>query len=726
MGDPVTPAVQVLDIRDGGPDLSYLDKLDPASAHRLGLPGRIVVVDTTGNLLVHHDRYQRLLSLPHVRAVVCVAVGPIDDGGRGISLRQSAAFRAGGVTLWVGDERGSRWAGGSARPEPVVDGPDVLSDLIGALSDGEVFDEVYETVRQVPYQTACPGLDIVRPPLDDADLLLVRREVLATLAEHSVPGLPPPAAPLPPRAGARLEPALDVVVPGSPLAKDRQALRQAVESAVTAAKAVARPSGLLRTGTGADTTRIHTAFDTRLARIDEMLTLMDGRQTGHSEAELSRLGVPAADPADHRRLAGQLRELVRTELTRGRSLRDLSANLRALANRNMAPDHQKFRGELASLHRHLAPARIRLRRSHWLAPAAALAVLTALCAGVVTALASWPGGAGVAVAGLVLSAAFAVRAPGLPPRAPLALLIGTSAAAAAGLLAGALPSRAGDGSPAGVLSVAAALAVLVAGASAAWHHTSAKWLAELRLAETREAVERVEALVEGKVAEHVRGVAHRRRLADAALALAADTGKLAGLYRARAGSQPAARGGSPSDVLPDLVPVLREDLISLVLQALEDHLTAVGTEATLTAAPENIVATAELELSEYEKFLATHGIYRTPPVVDKNGAREHLSLGFWQRSDAAARVLRTDGRTEFVQLCRIGDIRALDIAWRSVRVLRFAPETARRALRVAGDESVLTTESEVVGALRLVPLGAGRVVHEHPAATTDEGDGSLS
>ncbi|WP_156081345.1 hypothetical protein [Amycolatopsis vancoresmycina] len=719
----MTPAaVQVLDIRGGGPDLSFLDSLDRAGAHRLGLPGRVVVVDATDCLLANHDRYQRLVSLPHVRAVICVAVGPLHHDDE-VSLRQSAAFRSAGVTLWVGDERGSRWAGGTSRPLPVLDGPEVLPDLVCALGSVEIFDEVHAAVQQVPYQTACPGLNVVRAALDRESLRAMHRVVLADLADRSAAELPAPAAPAPPRAGAQADPALDVVVPGSPLGKNRQALRQAVDTTADAAAAVARTAGLLRGGPPVEPARVRAAFDGRLDRIDDLLVLMDRQAAGHGGEELTRLGVPAGDPPDHPRLAGQLRELVRAELSRGRSLRDLSATLRAVANRSMAPDVEKFRAELRSLRRHLTPEAIRLPASAWLGPAAVTAVLAGLCAGVVTWLASWPAGAGVALAGTLLVALFAVRYPGRSP-GPGTLLPAVAAAAlvaAAGAYAGTLPPPADTGPPGAVPAVVGAVAVLAAGVSLAWRRATAKWLAALRIPETREAVQRAESLVAAKITEHVRGMAHARRLTDAALALASDTGALADLYRLRAGPE----SGQRIEVLPDLVTVLREDLITLVMRALDDQFATIGTDVALSPTPAELTADAERELGAYEQFLDDHGIYRKPGPAGDGGARDRLNLAFWQRSEAARRALRTDGRGEFVQLCRIGDIRALDVGWRGTRVLRFAPEAAQRALVGAGDEPVLTADLELAGALRLVPLAAGRVVHQHPAATgRDEEDGS--
>jgi hypothetical protein len=54
MGNPMIKSdedVLVLDIRDPGPDQSFMDNLTKVEAHRIGLVDRIVVVDNTHTLV---------------------------------------------------------------------------------------------------------------------------------------------------------------------------------------------------------------------------------------------------------------------------------------------------------------------------------------------------------------------------------------------------------------------------------------------------------------------------------------------------------------------------------------------------------------------------------------------------------------------------------------------------------------------------------------------------
>ncbi|SEC26055.1 hypothetical protein SAMN04489727_3130 [Amycolatopsis tolypomycina] len=710
-------AVKVLDIRDGGADLSFLDKLNRASAHRLGLTARVVVVDNTQSLLDNHLRFQRLVSLHHVRAVICVAVGPIDVGGE-ISLRQSSAFRAAGVTLWVGDEWGSTWAGGGARPEPIVDGTPALPLLVAALGSPQVFDEVYETVRRVPYQAACPGLDVVRPRTGGADLDAVRATLLEELAQRSRSAGPVAGVPGPARARSPLDPVRDVVTAGSDLDVGRRALRDAVAAMADQAAATAATTGLVRAGGAVDTDRLRRAAAGHFGALDRMLNLMDRESAGQDAgADLRRLGVPAADPPDHPRLAGLMAGLVREELGRGRSLRDLSTALRRVSNRSMIRDTDVVRAELASLREVFEARPAAAPRRVWAVPAAiGSAVAALLAAGAAWASASVVAGGVAALLWSALLALFLFHLPGTGSatgtRAGL-LGVGTVAVAAAayggwtGATAEVVPA------PGAAAAAAAGLVVLTA---VLWCRAATAWLVALGLPDLDRALGRAEAITTERVADHVRSLEHRRRLSDAALLLASDGNALADFYLARAAERRAGGQGRTAEIPAELRAVLRGDLVSLVLRALDEHLRAIGSAAVLAADPSGVTTKAARDLAAYEAFVAGHGVYDRPPMIEDDGFRAELNQGFWQSSDAAKRILRSDGRAELTQLCQVGDIHALDVSWDHVQVLRFAPAPAQRVLLEAGSGAdVVTTNLDMAGVLRLVPLGAGRVTHEYPA-----------
>lgn len=709
----------VLDIREQGPDLSFLDKLDKRTAHRLGVVDRVVLLDNTGSLVGNHDRYQRLVSLSHVRAVVCVAVGPIDVDGE-VVLRQSSALGTTGVTLWVGDEWGSRWAGGTDRPHPITEDPPNLPDLTAALRSPQVFDRVVAVVRQVPHQTVCPGLAVVRPTVSADELRHLRAAALDDLVDHDTAVHPWPLPPVPARADAPVDPARDLISPDSRLWQGRAAVRRAVRSTLDAAAGAPGFQGLLSGRPRVAPAALGQAFSAHLADLDELLDGLERAATGTGGGRLDRLGVPPADPPRHPELAEDLRALVRVELRAGRSLRGLATHLRRLSNQEESSG--SARAELAGLratleHRLRAPAPPPL----WPGPLAVVSALAALTTAATVWLAgSALAGAGVGLLWTVLVALLAWRLPGRSSLTPEHLLAVGAAplAALAGALVGSLLPAADVPTAGATLVTGAALAIAVATVLALWRHVVTTWVKGLRLDEAGQIAGRIESIVDERVREHVRTLTHRRRLVDAALLLASGSAELARLYGERAAADRAGGSVVPRGPVPELAAVLRGDLVELVVRSLERYLTAIGADSPLATESQALVAEAARDLRDYDEHLDARGIHSPPPMVTDNPARDLLRLALWQRSDDARRVLRSDGREELAQLCQIGDIRALNVAWRDVTVLRFAPAAVQRI--VLGDTAsadIITTETDMIGVLRLVPMSAGRVAHEHPTHT---------
>jgi hypothetical protein len=712
--------VRVLDIRDHGPDMSFLDKLDRHTAHRLGLVDRVVVIDNTHSLLDNHLRFQRLVSLSHVRAVICVAVGPIGEND-GIELRQSAALGQAGITLWVGDEWGSRWAGGTDRPRPITDGPPTMSDLVAALADKQVFDAVFDTVRAVPYQTACPGLDLVHPAVDVDDLRLLRTQALDELVQHSTTSAPWPPVPVAPRQRDPLDPSRDRIRPGSPLGQSRQALRQAVDQLVSASTSAGTLRALFTGRSDLDTSALVSAFDKHTGQVDSMLMLLD-REAGGQDVtdQLSALGVPPVDPSDNSALAADLRELLRRELREGRSLRDLSAHLRRVSNQNMPEGSGQTRVDLTGTGGLPAEVRTPFRPSVWPMPATPLLTLAAIA----TATATWisssvPAGATAGLIWSALIALFLLRLPGRkssPPNgADWAAMAGGVAAAVVGVAGGMVLPAVDVPAPVDLIIAPAAAGLALVAVATAWRAVVGGWVRHLAARRVRQVIRRVESIVDERVQDHVRSLQHKRRLSDATLLLASGLAELARVYGANV---TAPERAPQSKAAAELLAVIQGDLSSLTMRALDSYLIMISTGSPLTTDKEALVAAAKHDLAEYHRYLDSHGIHGTPPMVDENTARETLALRLWQKSEAGRRVLRGDGREELVQLCQTGDIRALNVAWKDVHVLRFAPPAVQRiVLGAAAAPDIIATDVDMVGLLRLVPLGAGRVTHEQPTYT---------
>ncbi|RSM69640.1 hypothetical protein DMH04_45805 [Kibdelosporangium aridum] len=714
------PLVRVLDIRRDGPDMSFLDKLDRVTAQRRGLVDRVVVIDNTHSLLDNHLRFQRLVSLRQVRAVICVAVGPIDDGE--VALRQSAALQTAGVTLWVGDEWGSRWAGGTDRPRPITNGPPALPDLIIALSDRGVFDEVFEAVRLVPYQAACPGLDVIRPAADAAELRFLRAKALDEFVRHSLTG--PVTSPVQVKRHD-VDPGQAVIASDSPLEESKQALRRAIDAMAAAAAAAPGFQALLTGRPRVDTAAAVAAFDNHLAQIDELLTLLDNESAGQGSADRLRgFGIHPVEPSDNPALATELRELVATGLRDGRSLRDLAADLRRISNQSGQGGSGQARAELAAAAASL-PSRTYgpAGPAIWPVPMTAMALLT----GFVTAAATWLASSSLAggAVGLVwaaLIALFVWRLPGWVPsgqrRSDWAAIAGGPVIAAIGVLVGSLLPSAGVPDEGVVIVVAAAVVVAFGATAAAWRYTIGRWTRTLRVVKTRELAARVWSIVEKRVRDRADSLRRGRRLSDATMLLAAGVNTLGQVYSERVARDRPPEQTSHGTAMAELLTVLRGDLVSLAVRALDDYLLVVGTDSPLTTTdPDALRVTAERDLSEYQDFLDRHGVHNRPPMVGESSAREALSRALW-RSDAGRRLLRSDGREELVQLCQAGDVRALNVAWKDIHVLRFAPAAVQHIVSDGpASADVIATGLDMIGLLRLIPLGAGRVVHEQPTYT---------
>ncbi|MFL6118861.1 hypothetical protein [Actinophytocola sp.] len=717
--------VRVLDIRDDGPDLWLLDKLDKSTAHREGLTDRVVVIDRTESLMDNHIRYQRLVSLTHVRAVICVAVGPLARGGD-IALRQSAAFAAAGVTLWVGDEWGSRWAGGSERPRPITpDGTPTLPDLIAVLSSPRVFDEVFTTVRQVPHQAVCPGLAVVHPSVSAEELRFLRTQALDDLVQHTTATTAWPPAPAAPRDGEPVDPVRDVIATDSPLGRSRRESGRAVKEVTAAAAELPRLGTMVFGGGRVDPTVVAAALDAHLDRVDELLAQLDRHATGQGGPDqLRKLGVPAADHSDNPTLAEVLRRSVLTGLGAGHSLRDLAVHLRGVANKTVSEGTAAARAEVASMRNGVPGAtRAPTPPAVWpspMAPVAATAALTGSAAAWLSS--SFPVGVAVGLVWVVLTTLLLFRLPGLPPAGAaragwvaVAMLLGLCGAAYVGTR---LPWAVAPPTSVVVAGVGIALAAAVCATGLAWRHVTTGWLRGLRLADVRRLLTRATALVDDQVRDHVRTWEHRRRLADAALLLASGATELARLYTDRVTRDRAQGATAHGPVAAELLSVLHGDLVELTMRALADYLHAIGTDTPLTTDPARLADTARRDLTEYHAFLDAHSVHAQPPMITGTAPRESLSRVLWRRSDDGRRVLCGDGREELTQLCEAGDIRALNVSWHDTRVLRFAPAHAQRVLLATGAPlDVVTTDTDLVGMVRLVPLASGRVVHEHPVVT---------
>ena len=122
---------------------------------------RLLVLDDTAKLVRHTPIYERLVTARRVEDLLCVALGPRAEGGRGLKLPGNLGGTQGSGVLWVSDPGGIDWrvaasAIAMGHPSGSKSG---LEHLVELLSVDEVFDRVHAVMTtRVPGRVASPGL----------------------------------------------------------------------------------------------------------------------------------------------------------------------------------------------------------------------------------------------------------------------------------------------------------------------------------------------------------------------------------------------------------------------------------------------------------------------------------------------------------------------------------------------------------------------------------------
>ena len=691
--------VDVVDLRPGSASGTTLDALTAAS--------RVVVVDRSEHAGDNHAHYQRIATIGQVREILLVLVGPIatDEDGRAV-LRQSAMLGAQSTTLWVGDERGSRWEGGTDHGrQPESDAADAVEDLLEVLRSRRVFDEVVGLVRRIPFQAACPALDVVHPSVRPAELTSLLRRALRQLSgvDDGPAAADEPTPPVVATAAA-------AVTPGSRLDQARSAARQRLAAAVRATADLRRWNGPWSPG-GAATRDLVAAADTAVERHRtlalEAVALAE-RLPVPDDAALEAVGVPRPHPVDHGAVAAAMRGLLESRL-HGGSLPLVGRSLRQLANRQAHHDADT----------RAVAARVVLEqpvpKTAWPAVLAVLPVALATCfiaAGQPSA--GTIAGPALAVLWLGLAAVLlSRRPPGGPPTAPA--VGGVAVAAAAGTALGLLGPVWPALPTAGEAAVVTACALVpFAALGALWRAQVDRWTASLALAAGQALTDRLAVLVDRSVVTRQATADLRRRTADAALLLAGGCDDVRDVFAATCADGPVDEE-PPTGHHHDLLEVIHRDLELIGTAALEDCLDAIASGAPLTADAGLVASRARDLTKEYVEYLGRSGVHRRPPVGDAD-ARRDLEAAFWEDSAHARRVLKATGREEMRQLCHVADLRRLNSDWSGVGVVRFAPEHVRDLFGVMGEE-IVDTDRDVVGVLRLVPLRPGVVRRVQPTAS---------
>ncbi|MEO3813189.1 hypothetical protein ABGB17_29660 [Sphaerisporangium sp. B11E5] len=735
MTEGMEPEVLLLDIRDRD-----LGDEGWAAVGRHADRGRVLIVDRVDRLAGRGPFYERILGTRAVRAVLCLVVGPADDGG-GVALRLSPAMAASEVaaTLWAGDLTGVEWDMDRGHAYAGRGDPDRnLLQLQQVLLLPEIFDTVVAQTRDIPDRVASVGFTVMSGHFGDellADALSggLERLIGGADAARSHPGAAAdlaaadrsPGRVLAVLAGASGHEPPDPLVPGEPLAARRDAALWHVRDLGTLRSELEAVTALLRTGPSASAAgKLSTAGTALRAFRDDAGRLFDEADgfDGEDHAvrdRLRRAGVRVdADP----RLgdpAEALRDLVRSEFRRTVSLHTLAVRLRAYAA-HVAPGgsgaHRprlarecpdRLLGELSGP----SPFLLDPMRAGLLAAAAALGFVAGLALGpladslmgallrllgvIVVVAGAW--GAGVALLHAKVPEAYGEHGwAGLPGR-PLAA---HGAAAALGVLAGHAVWRVppgGDWPPPPLPVTVFALLVVAAGMGFTlygwWRGAVARWCGRLPVHAADDAARRLTAVVtEVAVQEWVLAKA-RRAAADTAqtyasvledLIRALHLGVTEQRTRLAGAAAPVSRRGAVGfpEYGAEFAQVVWDDLADLAAHVL-DPLWQQMYGGALRDVTWRIEERARAELDDYWDHLRQRGVHERPPFAGDNPRRTELAECVWRRSPQVAELVRMQVGARMTQLCDQDELRYLRATGGAVSV-RFVPRVAQPPVGAGG------------------------------------------
>jgi hypothetical protein len=724
------PAVVLLDLRDGAGDVG-------------GLEGAVLVLDDAGTAAEHDDTYQALLGNPQVSGVLCVAVdGTAEGPGDGmVRLRPAPSLgpaeRA--ATIWIGHQHGIRW-----RPtETVVRGvrpsePSGLRQLVNALSEPSVFDEVVTKVGALPYSTASAGIALERTSLPESELHRVEDDAIVRFTDPNVARtgmhqMPHDGFRAAARAVVEIGPLHELLVPGGELAAARGAAFESLQAArhqLTRFDNQAALFGRDRPGrlAGPLAERAYLAVHDFHQKVVVQLLRIDGNLRGERVAgeEVGRLGVWPPVPARPREVRDAVRRLAGEWLGRYRSLSRLLAELDA---ERIGLEPQGTGSAMAQLETLTPPDSPAPRFAVW--PPLPAAVTLAALSGMLAAV-------GVAPALLVPVLGLLWFGAGwlLHARQPTAGgELGFSSALAPGLLFWGLPAAAGgaliatagtrSAPPWQYLLTALAVVVFAGTALVSWRRAVARWRRALALDDLQAELNATDGVL-GEVLRHEWQPANQRALlADdlrhVSIGLTAVQEALAerpALFARRSGQhEPGSVNGWAEDRYPqaerdiylEVCQVVLADLADLTVAALRPCWAGIDARRP----PEPAVYTHEVKrlLGLYRDHVARNGLLVAPAFGSGSGSAERVSLAarLWAGSSIID-TLATGVTDEMTQLCQAGQIGAVSAMAAGASLVRFAPLTVRESLLEPGGTAggiTWTANSEIAGTLRLVPLRQG-------------------
>ncbi|MER7575134.1 hypothetical protein [Streptomyces sp. NPDC126514] len=802
-GSPTGPLI-VLDLRTGAAELTGHEGLratvngqlrdagrpEPASGHY-----RFLLIDTPDGLTSHQSVYEQAIGYGRRSSVLALVVGalptpqqpdppppldawdplavlgdepvPTPSTGLGPRLTRPAALqnRDCGL-LWAGDLRAARIAGD---PEVTADDPAALSVLVDVL--GGLFDTVLASLSGLDDSVAVPAVRFLEHDLSPTARARAWAEALQRLAGSldptdgpARPELPGPVATL--LSGPGSEANRPRRLPGGRLDASHRRCAESIAALRTAHTRLRGPGGLLEAGPGR---RAAAAVEDTAAALRHHRGLI--LETLQHDTPLGTGAGPRPDggPAgpevvmpeyagSREELRGSLRARAEDLLERGVALRDVSARLVALSEQVAPASGAEV---LTEVEQRVPPGRldrVSPRRPFTVRASFSRTAPPAFGAGLLSALAPWPGTLGALV--VLLAAVGGCLRVGLhrpgglggnPLPAALVVLTALLPGTAAGVLLASAQPLPAWAPPVG-LGVALMLAwILVV---RCWHGAVDDWWRRTGATEATGLLGELDRLLADGAWQRWWAAEHRVYTADlarttagalrAAAATAEHFAEQAGAPRIRPetddGWQDALTADTPDPVDggwstgedmdplagprwlgreagdggPALVDTLRGDLGAAVLAALEPHWSGTHRGQGAAARPETVDAGLRRIFTTARRHLDRHGVIAPPPFARRGERSEDTEalLGIAPRHPMDG--LDDAQGLEPVELVTAEQSALLSKDPALVRQIRFAPHTAtarpeagQGAHEGQGSTTLATFPGRYSGTLRLTPLRHG-------------------